>query len=115
MGATIIEKHLTTNRALPGPDHRASIEPHELKTLVNQIREVEHALGSGEKKPAIVEGENKKIARRSLVAAKVIKSGDVFTKENVAVKRPGTGRSPFEYWALLGTKSTRDVAENEII
>ncbi len=115
MGATIIEKHFTTNRDLPGPDHRASLEPGEFKTLVDQIREVEHALGNGEKKPTMVEVENKKIARRSLVAARAIKSGEVFTKDNVAVKRPGTGRSPFEYWALLGTKSIRDIAENEII
>lgn len=115
MGATIIEKHLTTNRALPGPDHVTSLEPHEFKTLVNQIREVEHALGSGKKNPTAIEIETKRIVGRSLVASRSIKTGEIFTTDNLAIKRPGTGRSPFEYWALLGTKSTRDVAENEII
>ena len=115
MGATIIEKHLTTNRELPGPDHRASLEPQEFKTLVNQIREVEHALGDGEKTPTEVEIKNRKIARRSLVAAQSIKAGEIFTPYNITTKRPGTGRSPIEYWALLGTKATREIAENEII
>ncbi|MFM8778161.1 MAG: N-acetylneuraminate synthase family protein, partial [Acidimicrobiaceae bacterium] len=115
MGATIIEKHLTTSRALPGPDHQASLEPNEFKMLVSQIRELEDALGSGKKVPTEVEGQNKKIARRSIVAAKQIKIGEVFTKENIVIKRPGTGRSPIEYWSLLNTKATRDISENEII
>jgi N-acetylneuraminate synthase len=115
MGATIIEKHLTTSRALPGPDHKASLEPNEFKALVHQIRELESALGSGEKAPTEVEIQNKKIARRSIVAAKQIKIGEVFTKDNIVIKRPGTGRSPIEYWSLLDTKATRDIAENEII
>ncbi len=115
MGATIIEKHLTTSRALPGPDHQASLEPKEFKMLVSQIRELEVALGSGEKIPTEVEIQNKKIARRSIVAARQIKIGEVFTKDNIVIKRPGTGRSPFEYWSLLNTKATRDIAENEII
>lgn len=115
MGATIIEKHLTTNRELPGPDHVTSLEPDEFKTLVRQIREVENALGSGEKNPTAVEMETKRIVGRSLVASCSIKTGEIFTTDNLVIKRPGTGRSPFEYWALLGTKSTRDIAENEII
>ncbi|MFM8721325.1 MAG: N-acetylneuraminate synthase family protein, partial [Acidimicrobiaceae bacterium] len=115
MGATIIEKHLTTSRALPGPDHQASLEPNELKMLVSQIRELEDALGNGKKVPTEIEVQNKKIARRSIVAAKQIKIGEVFTKENIVIKRPGTGRSPIEYWSLLNTKATRDIAENEII
>ena len=115
MGATIIEKHMTTSRDLPGPDHITSLEPSEFKTLVNQIREVEQALGNGEKNPTAVEIETKRIVGRSLVASRSIKTGELFTTNNVAIKRPGGGRSPFEYWALLGTKSTRDVAENEII
>jgi N-acetylneuraminate synthase len=115
MGATIIEKHLTTSRALPGPDHQASLEPNEFKNLVSQIRELEDALGNGEKFPTEVEIQNKKVARRSIVAAKQIKVGDVFTKDNIVIKRPGTGRSPIDYWSLLDTKATRDIAENEII
>ncbi len=115
MGAQVIEKHLTTNRELAGPDHRASLEPGEFKNLVTQIRELERAFGSAEKNPTVAETKNKMIARRSLVASQEIKTGEVFTASNVTIKRPGTGRSPFEYWALLGTEATRDIAENEII
>ena len=115
MGATVIEKHLTIDRDLPGPDHKASLEPNEFKNLVDQVRDLENAFGDGIKRPTEVELKNKKIARRSLVALKAIKTGDVFTSENVSIKRPGTGRSPFEYWSLLGTKATSDIAENEVI
>jgi sialic acid synthase SpsE len=115
MGATIIEKHLTTSRTLPGPDHKASLEPDEFKILVNQIRELQDALGNGQKLPTKAEIQNKNIARRSIVAARQIKTGEVFTKDNIVIKRPGTGRSPIEYWSLLNTKATRDIAENEII
>jgi len=115
MGATVIEKHLTIDRDLPGPDHKASLEPSEFKNLVDQVRDLENAFGDGIKRPTEVELKNKKIARRSLVALKAIKTGDEFTSENVSIKRPGTGRSPFEYWSLLGTKATSDIAENEVI
>jgi N-acetylneuraminate synthase len=115
MGATVIEKHLTIDRDLPGPDHKASLEPNEFKSLVDQVRDLENAFGDGTKRPTEVELKNKKIARRSLVALKAIKTGDVFTSENITIKRPGTGRSPFEYWSLLGTKATSDIAENEVI
>ena len=115
MGATVIEKHLTIDRDLPGPDHKASLEPNEFKNLVEQVRDLENAFGDGTKRPTEVELKNKKIARRSLVALKAIKTGEVFTSENISIKRPGTGRSPFEYWSLLGTKATSDIAENEVI
>ncbi|MDA3016918.1 MAG: N-acetylneuraminate synthase [Actinomycetota bacterium] len=115
MGATVIEKHLTIDRNLPGPDHKASLEPNEFKTLVDQVRDLEDAFGDGTKRPTEIELKNKKIARRSLVASQAIKKGEAFTASNVAIKRPGTGRSPFEYWALLGTKATRDIAEHELI
>ena len=115
MGATVIEKHLTIDRDLPGPDHKASLEPNEFKNLVDQVRNLENAFGDGTKRPTEVELKNKKIARRSLVALKAIKTGEVFTSENISIKRPGTGRSPFEYWSLLGTKATSDIAENEVI
>lgn len=115
MGARVIEKHLTTSRDLPGPDHQASLEPNEFKKLVSDIRDLETALGNPEKNPTISEIKNKAIARRSLVASRAIKMGELFSDENVCVKRPGTGRSPFEYWSLLGTKASRDIAENELI
>lgn len=115
MGATIIEKHLTTSRDLAGPDHKASLEPDEFKKLVANIRDIEIAFGSAEKTPTANETKNQQVARRSIVASKAIKSGEVFTTENIVVKRPGTGQSPFKYWDLLGTKSTRDIAANELI
>ena len=91
------------------------LEPGEFKKLVAQIRELELAFGSAEKSPTATETKNKKIARRSLVASQAIKKGEDFTVSNVAIKRPGTGRSPIEYWALLGTKAARDIAEHELI
>ena len=115
MGATVIEKHLTTSRNLEGPDHKASLEPQEFKILVENIRDIEKALGSSEKLPTATEIKNRQVARRSIVACKPIKSGETFTTENIVVKRPGTGQSPFKYWDLLGTKSQRDIAENELI
>jgi N-acetylneuraminate synthase len=115
MGATVIEKHLTTSRDLIGPDHQASLEPDEFKKLVANIRDIETAFGSAEKTPTANETKNQQVARRSIVASKPIKSGDIFTTENIVIKRPGTGISPFKFWDLLGTKSTRDIAENELI
>jgi len=115
LGAKVIEKHLTTSRDLPGPDHRASLEPVEFKRLVADIRELEKALGDSIKKPTSSETKNISVARRSLVAARAIKAGEPFTVENIAVKRPGSGRSPFEYWSILGTRSPRDISKNEII
>ena len=115
MGSTVIEKHLTTSRDLVGPDHKASLEPDEFKRLVANIRDIEIAFGSTEKNPTANETKNRQVARRSIVASRPIKLGEIFTTENIVVKRPGTGISPFKYWDLLGTKSARDIAENELI
>ena len=115
MGATVIEKHLTTSRDLVGPDHRASLEPDEFKRLVANIRDIEIAFGNAEKNPTANEKKMQQVVRRSIVASRSIKAGEIFSLENIVVKRPGTGQSPFKYWDLLGTKSTRDIAENELI
>jgi N-acetylneuraminate synthase len=115
LGATIIEKHVTLDRSLPGPDHAASAEPAELAALVAAIRDVEQALGEAVKVPGPTELRNLPIARKSLVAAQAITAGSPFTPENLAVKRPGTGRSPMDYWRLLGTPAGRDYAADEAI
>ncbi len=91
MGATIIEKHFTLNRNLPGPDHRASLEPRELSAMISGIRNIEKALGTGIKKPSSSELKNMSVARKSIVAASDIKKGETFTEINITVKRPGTG------------------------
>lgn len=100
-GAKVIEKHFTSNQSLPGPDHRASLEPQELHQLVKQIREIEQALGDGVKRPTASEWKNREVARKSLVAAKAIRGGEVFTAENLTCKRPSTGASPFSYWQTI--------------
>ena len=115
LGAEIVEKHFTLDRKLPGPDHAASLEPPELQAMVEQIRAVESALGDGDKRPQDSELRNLGVARRSLVAARRISAGEPFTGTNVAAKRPGTGLSPFRYWELLGRKSRRDYAADELI
>ena len=114
-GACIIEKHLTLDRRLPGPDHKASLEPDPFARMVKSIRAVEQALGDGLKKPAPSEQHNIPIARKSLVAKRPIKAGDLFTPETLAVKRPGTGISPMEYWRLLDKPSRRHYALDEIV
>lgn len=114
-GAEIIEKHFTLDRALPGPDHKASLEPEELRSMVTAIREVEQALGSGEKAPVEVERKNIAAARKSLVAARPIRKGEPFTAANLAVKRPGTGIAPWYYWEWLGRTAARDYAPDELI
>lgn len=114
-GAEIIEKHFTLNRNFPGPDHQASIEPQELQLMVKSIREIEAALGSPIKTPSKTELKNITIARRSLVAAENISQGAEFTEQNLAVKRPGTGISPYYYWDRLGEKAKRDIREGELI
>ena len=114
-GAVILEKHFTLDRTLPGPDHVASLEPDELAALVRAVREVSQALGSTEKAVTDSERKNRPIARKSLVAAVTIKQGEPFTADNLAVKRPGTGRSPMDYWDLLGTPAGRDYRADEII
>jgi N-acetylneuraminate synthase len=107
LGAQVIEKHLTMDRSLPGPDHAASLEPHELRDLVRQIRDVEAALGDGIKRPVASELKNRDIARKSVVASQAIEAGAEFTEANLACKRPGGGVSPFAYWELLGRRATR--------
>lgn len=114
-GACVIEKHFTLDRSLPGPDHEASLEPKELLSMVSEIRQIEQALGTGLKKPVSSEVENISIARKSLVAAKKINKGDVFSEKNLIIKRPGNGVSPFEYWSYLGQPSKQDYAEDELI
>ena len=115
MGAAVIEKHLTLDRTLPGPDHKASIEPPELKCLIEGIRIVEAALGSGVKAPVPAEIPNMAIARKSIVAAMPIAKGERITAEHLGVKRPGSGRSPFEMWDVIGTVATRDYAADDPI
>ena len=106
MGATVIEKHFTLDRAMPGPDHAASLEPDELKQMVKSIRNIEKAMGDGVKKPSKSEKKNIEIARKSIVASQEIKKGDFFTKDNLAVKRPGSGISPMEWDHVIGFKIT---------
>jgi N-acetylneuraminate synthase len=104
-GASVIEKHFTLDRGLPGPDHKASLEPDELRQMVAAIRDVELALGDGVKRPSLAEWKNRDVARKSLVAVRAIEAGEVFSAQNLACKRPGTGRSPMDYWNILGTRS----------
>lgn len=116
LGATVIEKHFTLDKNLPGPDHKASLEPNELKAMVDAIRNIEKALGSsGIKEPSKSELKNKEIARKSIVAGKNIPKGAVFSEENLAVKRPGTGISPMRWEEIIGQKAIRDFAEDELI
>ena len=115
MGATVIEKHFTLDRNLPGPDHQASLEPAELKTMVAAIRNIEVALGDGIKRLTPSEARNKPIVRKSLVASRAIKAGEVFTAENITTKRPGTGISPMRWDEVLGKKVPRDFIADELI
>lgn len=115
LGATVIEKHFTLDKNMEGPDHKASLEPHELKAMVHAIRNVEKALGSGIKKPSASEIKNKSIVRKSIVAAKDIKKGEMLSEETLAVKRPGIGISPSEWDRIIGRKAKRDYKEDELI
>ena len=115
LGATVIEKHFTLDRNLPGPDHKASLEPDELKAMVSAIRNIEIALGDGIKRLTPSEALNKPVARKSLVAIKDIKVGEVFSVENVSAKRPGTGLSPMTWDSLMGRKAARDFLVDELI
>jgi N-acetylneuraminate synthase len=114
-GAKVIEKHFTLDRDLPGPDQQSSLEPQEFKNMVNSIRKVELALGDGEKKCMRSEEKNKKIVRKSLVAAAEIRKGEKLNSENLAVRRPATGISPLEYWNKTGKFVDRSYKENELI
>ena len=115
LGATVIEKHFTLNRNMEGPDHKASLEPDELKVMVAAIRNVEMALGSSEKKVSISESENINIARKSIVASRSITKGETFTEENLTVKRPGNGISPMHWEKAIGGVANRDYNEDELI
>ena len=115
LGASVIEKHFTLDRNMPGPDHKASLEPDELKAMVMAIRNIEKALGCPEKKVSDSERKNITIARKSIVANKNIKKGEPFTEENITVKRPGTGISPMHWNEILGMKAIRDFKEDELI
>jgi len=115
MGAKVIEKHITLDKQLPGPDHRSSLSPEEFRELVVSIRLIESALGSGEKKSVPSEQNTKLVARKSLVAACDIREGAALTAENIAVKRPGTGISPMDYWLVLGKQVSRDFKKDELI
>lgn len=115
MGAAVIEKHFTLDRKLPGPDHQASLEAGELKSMVAAIRNIESALGDGIKRLTSSEARNKPIVRKSLVASQAIKAGEVFNVENVTAKRPGTGISPMRWDEVMGRTSPRDFAADELI
>jgi N,N'-diacetyllegionaminate synthase len=115
MGATVIEKHFTLDRNLPGPDHQASIEPAELKAMVTAIRNIEVALGDGTKRLTPSEAKNKPLARKSLVASRAISIGEVFTAENVTTKRPGSGISPMRWDEIMGRAAERDFVADELI
>lgn len=115
LGATVIEKHFTLDRNLPGPDHKASLEPHELRAMVDGIRNIERALGDGIKRPSSSELKNKPIARKSVVASRDIKVGELFSTENLGTKRPGTGISPMRWDEVIGRHAPRDFATDELI
>jgi N,N'-diacetyllegionaminate synthase len=115
LGATVIEKHFTLDRNLPGPDHQASLEPHELKAMVSGIRNVERALGDGIKRPSPSELRNRPIARKSIVARRDIQAGEVFSADNLATKRPGTGISPVCWDEVIGRSARRAFATDELI
>lgn len=114
-GAKIIEKHFTLDRSLPGPDHSASIDPDELAVMIRQIRDIELALGDSVKRPSSVEFTNRRAIRKSLVTTRVISCGEILCGDDISSKRPGSGRSPMEYWELIGTKAHRDYIVDEEI
>ncbi len=115
MGASIIEKHFTLDNSLSGPDHKASLEPKELKAMVTSIRNIEKALGNGVKMPSNSEKPNISVARKSIVANQAIKIGDIFTEENITVKRPGNGISPMKWDEVVGSVSEKDYQIDELI
>jgi N,N'-diacetyllegionaminate synthase len=115
LGASVIEKHFTLNRDMPGPDHKASLEPDELSAMIKSIRNIEIALGDGVKKPSLNELKNKLIVRKSIVASREIKLGELFTEKNITTKRPGTGLSPMYWDQLIGKLAERNYLTDEMI
>lgn len=114
-GATVIEKHFTLDKKMEGPDHKASIEPDELKALVDGIRKIEKALGDGKKAPSDTELKNRDIARKSIVAKREIRMGEEFSKDNLITKRPGNGLSPMKWNEIIGTNAKKNYCEDELI
>lgn len=115
LGATVIEKHFTLDRCMEGPDHKASLEPSELKQMVSAIRNVEEALGREEKVVSLSESGNRIVARKSIVAARDIRKGEPLTEENLTVKRPGTGISPMQWESVIGTEACRSFKKDDLI
>ena len=115
MGATVIEKHLTLDRNLPGPDQKASLEPEQFTAMVQGIRTIEQTLGDGMKRPTPSEQANLPLVRKSLVAARPIRAGELFSEANLTAKRPGTGLSPMQWDAWIGRPASRDFAADELI
>jgi sialic acid synthase SpsE len=111
----VIEKHFTLDKNLPGPDHQASLEPEELLNMIRSIRNVEFAIGHGQKIPSPAEFLNRAIARKSLVALKNIAPGETFTEANLGLKRPGSGIPAIHYWQWLGKKSSANYEQNDLI
>lgn len=115
LGASVIEKHFTLDKTMEGPDHKASLEPQELKAMTIAIRNIEKALGTDEKKVTDSEGKNKSVARKSIVASKNIKAGEILSEFNITVKRPGTGISPMLWESVIGRKATKSYQPDELI
>ncbi|MFB9276299.1 N-acetylneuraminate synthase [Cohnella cellulosilytica] len=115
LGAVIIEKHFTLDKTMEGPDHQASLEPHEIQEMIKQIRHIEIAFGTSVKYPAVSELKNRVPARKSIVASRDIQQGETFDETNLTLKRPGNGLPPSMYWSLLGLKASRSYAEDELI
>ncbi|MDB4071842.1 N-acetylneuraminate synthase, partial [Amylibacter sp.] len=115
LGVCVLEKHFTLDKSLVGPDHQASLDPFELKAMVDGIRQIELALGDGIKKPTLSELKNKSVIRKSLVALQEIKIGETFNIESLGVKRPGDGMSPYLYWDVIGTVSSKSYLSGDII
>jgi len=115
MGATLIEKHFTLNKSLPGPDHKASLEPDELTAMIKAIRIVEQSMGDGKKVPTLSELKNRQIARKSLVAVKDINLGEKLSEDNITAKRPGVGVSPMEYWDMIDKIAQSDIDQEGLI
>jgi N,N'-diacetyllegionaminate synthase len=115
MGATVIEKHFTLDRTMEGPDHMASLEPHELKAMALAIRKIEQALGNGIKKPSKSEAGNIPIVRKSIVAARHIKIGETFSADNIAIKRPGSGISPMRWDEMVGSFAQKNYQCDDLI
>jgi N-acetylneuraminate synthase len=115
LGAKVIEKHLTLDQSMQGPDHKASLEPKQFAEMIKGIRDIELALGNGIKGPRPSEIKNKSVARKSLVAEQIIKKGNIFSESNLAIKRPGLGKSPMHYWDLLGSEAKEDYQIGDFI